>query len=66
MNAEIEFLELMVKQCRAARDPKRKSRLEMAIPAAQWEMRFEARLKELAASAAPVPALPQTPQPGAA
>lgn len=47
VNAEIEFLETLIKSCRAARDPKRKSRVEMAVPAAQWEMKFEARLAEL-------------------
>ena len=48
VNAEIEFLEMLVKTCRVARDPKRpRSRTEMAIPAAQWEMRFEERLAAL-------------------
>ena len=47
VNAEIEFLEMLIKTCRAARDPKRKSRVEMAVPAAQWEMKFESRLAEL-------------------
>ena len=54
VNAELEFLEMLINTCRVARDPKRKGRLEMAVPAAQWEMRFEARLAELKAV---VPAL---------
>lgn len=58
MNAEIEFLEQLVKNCRAMRDPKRpRSRTEMAIPAAQWEMKFEARLRELEQQEAPKPEL---------
>lgn len=37
-----------MKTCQMARHPKRpKSRLEMAVPAAQWEMVFTARLAEL-------------------
>jgi len=48
VNSEIEFLEQLIKTCRATRDPKRAtSRTEMAIPAAQWEMKFQARLEEL-------------------
>lgn len=48
MNAEIEFLEMLIKTCRVARDPKRAhNRTEMAIPAAQWEMTFKKRLEEL-------------------
>lgn len=48
VNAEIEFLEMLVKLCRTARDPKRpKSRTEIAVPAAQWEIRFQDRIKQL-------------------
>jgi hypothetical protein len=48
VNAEIEFLQLLVKTCKTARDPQRRgSRTEMAIPAAQWEMKFEERIAAL-------------------
>jgi hypothetical protein len=48
VNAETDFLKLLIKTCRAARDPKRPgSRTEMAIPAAQWEVTFQKRLHEL-------------------
>ena len=50
MNAEIELLETLIKTCRAVRDPQRRgSRTEMAIPAAQWEMKFSERLNQLTA-----------------
>lgn len=45
VNAEIEFLELLVKTCKSVRNPKR--RVELAVPAAQWEMRFEERIRQL-------------------
>lgn len=48
VNAEIELLELLIKTCKAVRNPQRPgARTEMAIPAAQWEMRFEERKAEL-------------------
>jgi Ser/Thr protein kinase RdoA (MazF antagonist) len=45
---EKELLETFVRMCRTVRDPRnRKSRPEMAIPAARWEMKFESRIAEL-------------------
>ena len=47
-DTEYEFLQLLLKTCKATRDPRNpKSRTEMAIPAAQWEMKFKARLAEI-------------------
>lgn len=58
MDAEIELLETLIKTCRAIRDPKRpKSRLELAAPAATYEMQFTKRLDELKKPV--VPALPK-------
>ncbi len=52
MDAEIEFLEQLVKTCRSVRNPNRpRARTELAVPAAQWEMRFQARIAELASPA---------------
>lgn len=49
--AEMEVLELLVKQCRVLRDPRnRRSRTELVPAAATWEMVFQRRLEELEAA----------------
>lgn len=46
--AEIEFLNLLKKNCRAVRNPRNAgNRLELCIPAAKWEMIIERALAEL-------------------
>lgn len=47
-SAEIEFLGTLIRTCQAVRDPKRaKNRLELAVPAATWELKFKQRVEEL-------------------
>lgn len=45
MNAEIEFLEILKKTCRTMRQSR--TRPDLAIPAAEWEIRINTRLDEL-------------------
>ena len=48
MNAEIEFLKLLIRTCQSVRTPRNpKHRVEMAVPAAQWEILFNQRLHDL-------------------
>lgn len=46
---EIEFLEHLKKTCRTLRTSR--NRPELAIPAAEWEMKINARLAELSPDA---------------
>jgi hypothetical protein len=46
--AEIELLDMLIQTCRAVqntRNPRR--RLDLVVPAAQWEMEFRKRRNEL-------------------
>lgn len=46
--AETELLNLFIKTCHTVRDPRnRRSRIELVIPAAEWEKKFHARLDEI-------------------
>ena len=51
MDEEIELLNLFIKTCqtvRSARNPR--NRVALAVPAAQWEIKFNARRAELEAA----------------
>lgn len=53
---ETEFLEVLRKTCRTMRQSR--SRPELAIPAAEWEMKINERLNELAKTqTAPLPGM---------
>jgi hypothetical protein len=53
MEAEIKLLQLLVRTCQAVRSPHNpKNRVEMAVPAAQYEMQFNQRLEKLKADKA--------------
>jgi len=45
---ELELLELFLKVCRSVRDPRnKKSRAELAVHAARWEMKFNDRVQQI-------------------
>jgi len=47
-DAERELLELLIKTCRSVRNPRNpRTRIELAIPAAEWEMKFLERKAKL-------------------
>lgn len=56
IESEIEFLKMLLKVCHTTRDPRnRKSRPDMAIVSSRWEIKFQARLEELARANKPQP-----------
>jgi hypothetical protein len=48
VNAEVEFLHLLIRTCHAVQSPQNKRRMiQLVSPAAQWEEKFQSRIKEI-------------------